>query len=298
MNTVVLKRALTPTLPLRAGWRWPRPRLPARIGLPTALALVVVLLVLACALAPDRIAPYAATDLDHAALLQAPGRAHWLGTDHLGRDVFSLIVHGARHSIAVAVGAVVLGTIGGCLVGLVAGYAGGWIDMVAMRLLDVWLSVPPLLLMMIIAIALSPSLGHVILAIGLVSIPARARIMRAQVIAIARQPHVAAARAMGASPLRIVLHHILPHTLSQVLVMAALGVAGAILMAAMLSFIGIGVIDDRPDWGFVLNQGSSYLTVAWWFATFPGIAITVLVIAVNVLGEDLRRRFDPRAQRR
>ena len=270
----------------------------AQVDPAIALSILIVIAVLACALAPGAIAPFGATDLDRDALLQAPGAAHLLGTDHLGRDILSLIIHGARQSVEVAIGAVLLGTIAGGLVGLVAGYLEGAVDMALMRLLDVWLSIPPLLMVIIIATALSPSLFHIILAIGIVTVPGRARIMRSAVIAIRRQPYIAACRAMGASPARILLRHIVPHTLSQTLVLATLGIATAILMGAMLSFLGIGVIDDTPDWGFLLNQGSSYLTVAWWFGTFPGLAITALVIAVNVLGEALRYRLDPHARSR
>jgi peptide/nickel transport system permease protein len=175
--------------------------------------------------------------------------------------------------------------------GLVAGYAGGLADNVMMRLVDLWVSVPPMLLALIVATALKASLSHTILAVGLVMIPRYARIMRAQVLAVRARPFVAASRAIGTREISIMLRHVLPHTASPVLVMLVLGVADAILMGAALSFIGIGVIDDRPDWGFLLSQGRNYVAAAWWFPTFPGLAISLLVVAINSIGQALRRRL-------
>ncbi len=270
----------------------------ARIDSAATLSAVVVAVVLACAIAPDAIAPFATTDMDHHALLQAPGGAHWLGTDHLGRDILSLLIHGARHSVEIALGAVLLSTLSGGLLGIISGFVGGPFDLVLMRLLDIWLSIPHLLLVIIIATALSPSLSHIVVAIGIVLTPRVARVLRSRVIALKHQPYIEACHAMGASPVRILLRHILPHVLSAALVMMTLGIANAVLLGAMLSFIGIGVIDDTPDWAFLLSQGRNYLTVAWWFGTFPGLAITALVVSVNLLGETLRHRLDPRAQLR
>jgi peptide/nickel transport system permease protein len=165
--------------------------------------------------------------------------------------------------------------------------------MALMRLIDIWLSVPDILLAIIIAAALGASLTNTILAVGVVSVPRYARVMRAQVIALKARPFIDASRAIGGSHVKILVGHILPHTLSPMLVMVTLGVGNAVLMGASLSFIGLGVIDDRPDWGFLLGQGRGYLTVAWWFSTFAGVAITALVLSVNILGDALRRRFDP-----
>ena len=192
--------------------------------------------------------------------------------------------------------AVGIGGLLGGIIGLVSGYAGRAIDTALMRLMDIWLSVPDILLAIVIAAALGASLRNTILAVGLVTVPRYARVMRAQVIAIKSRPFVEASRSIGSSHRAILLGHILPHTLSPMLVMATLGVGSAILIGASLSFIGLGVIDDRPDWGFLLSQGRSYLTVAWWFATFPGLAITALVISVNLLGDAMRIRLDPRGR--
>jgi peptide/nickel transport system permease protein len=277
--------------------RYRRPRWAAVPPLKLLLPAMVVTVMLVCALVPGAIAPFDPTDMDTDAILRAPGGMHWLGTDNVGRDVLTLLIYGARESLLMGACAVGLGGLVGGLIGLAAGFAGRAIDMALMRLLDIWMSVPDILLAIVIAAALGASLPNTILAVGLVMIPRYARVMRAQVLALKSRVFVEAARATGVRPISILLRHILPHTLSPMLVMVTLGVANAILIGASLSFIGLGTIDDRPDWGFLLSQGRSYLAVAWWFATFPGLAITALVISVNLLGDALRTRLDPRQQR-
>lgn len=270
-----------------------RSRLAQTLRPALVLPLIVIALALSCAGAPELIAPFDPTDLDSEAILQPPSLEHWMGTDHFGRDVLSLVIHGTRHSLLIGALAVIVGAGTGGALGLVAGYVGGAVDMIAMRFIDLWLSVPEILLAIIIATALGPSFGNTVLAVGLVSIPRYARVMRAQAISVSRRPFIEAARSIGSDHATILLRHILPHAISPLLVMATLGVASGILAGASLSFIGLGTIDDRPDWGFLLNQGRNYLTVAWWFATFPGLAITLLVISVNLLGDALRDRLDP-----
>jgi len=271
---------------------------PRRIPFDVILPSLMVAVLLLWALVPSWFAPFVPTDMDQTAILQAPSARHLLGADHLGRDVFSLIVYGARQSLLVAAGAVVISLLIGGIFGLIGGYAGGVVDLALMRLIDIWMSVPNVLLVIILATALRPNLHNVILTIGLVLSPHFARVLRAQVIAVRHRPFVEASRSIGASHLRLLFRHILPHTLPQVLVMVTLYVGGAMLLGTLLSFIGLGVVNDRPDWGYLLSQGRSYLTVAWWFATFPGLAITLAVISTNLLGEALRRRLDPRAQLR
>ncbi|HEX7819099.1 MAG TPA: ABC transporter permease [Sphingobium sp.] len=282
-----------PSIPLRAMLR-SLSGLRAGVAIPLALLGLMLL----CALVPSLIAPYGPMDMDGNALLQAPSGTHILGTDHLGRDVFSLVVHGARQSIMVAASAVVVGLSLGGLIGLITGYVGGWVDGLFMRVLEVWLAIPDILLVIALATALRPSLTNMILTIGIVSVPRYARVMRAQVMAIKHRPFVEASRAIGASDFSILRGHILPHSLSPMLVLATLGIANAAQMGAALSFIGLGVVDDIPDWGFLLSQAQSYLTVAWWFGAFPGLAITTLAIGVNVLGNSLRQKLDPRAKTR
>ncbi|MFT3968046.1 MAG: ABC transporter permease [Sphingobium sp.] len=264
------------------------------LAAPAAVLAVIAL----CALAPGLIAPYDPADMDVQALLAPPSAAHPFGTDHLGRDLFSLIIHGARQSVMVAVGAVVVGTLIGGAIGLLTGYVGRWIDTAFMRALDIWLAVPDVLLVIIIATALRANLFNMVLTIGIVSVPRYARVMRAQVIAIKNRPFVQAARAIGASDATILLRHILPHSLSPMLVLATLGIGMAAQTGAALSFIGLGLVADIPDWGYLLNQARSYLSVAWWFGAFPGLAITLLVIAANLLGNALRQRLDPRGRTR
>lgn len=216
----------------------------------------------------------------------------------MGRDVLSLVIHGARQSIMMAVSATLVALFVGGAIGLVTGYLGGWLDGIAMRFMEIWQAVPNILLIIVIATALRPSVTNTVLTIGVVSTPGFARVMRAQVIAIKHRPFVEAARAIGASDIDIVLRHVLPHSLSPMLVLTTLGVGNAAQTGAMLSFIGIGIAADIPDWGFILSQARSYLTVAWWFGAFPGLAITTLVIAVNLLGDALRQKLDPRGRAR
>jgi peptide/nickel transport system permease protein len=269
-----------------------RPRIPGPSIAIAAPALVIAAIAL-CALAPDWLSPYEPTDFDTEAILRPPSFVHWMGTDHFGRDVLSLVIHGARHSMLMGALAALLGAAVGGAIGLVCGYVGGALDLAAMRLVDLWLSIPQILLAILIATALGPGLGNTILAVGVAGAPRYARLMRAQAIAITRRPFIEAARAIGVGDASILLRHVLPHAFSPLLVMATFGVADAILTGAALGFIGLDVIDDRPDWGFLTHQGRGYITVAWWFATFPGLAITALVMSVNLVGDALRDRLDP-----
>lgn len=263
-----------------------------------SVSVAVVLFVLACALVPQWIAPFDPNDMDSNAILQAPGASHWLGTDQYGRDVFSLLVWGAQQSVVLAVCTVLVSGTVGVAIGLLSGYAGGWIDKLTMRLLDVLMAIPDVLLAIAIATALGPSLRNTILAISLGALPRYARVLRGQALSLRSRPFVEAARTAGASHFAILRGHVLPHCVAPILVLATLGIGTAILMGSSLSFLGLGVNDDRPDWGFLLSQGRGYLTVAWWSVMFPGLAITALVISANVLGDTLRRRLDPRGKTR
>jgi len=261
---------------------------------PEALASVVVIAVVLCALVPQWLAPYSPTTMDNLAALQGPTAAHWLGSDQFGRDVLSMVIYGARQSLWLALTAVLGSCTVGCALGLIAGYAGGFIDTLIMRLIDIWMAIPNILLAIAVCTALGSNLGTLILAISLVGVPRFARVLRAQALAIRARPYILAARASGASHSAIITGHILPHCFATILVMATLGVGTAILLGTSLSFLGLGANDEHPDWGYILAQGRGYLTVAWWSVTFPGAAIAALVISVNVLGDALRRRLDPR----
>jgi peptide/nickel transport system permease protein len=276
----------------------PAPRLSlrkCRFGQYAAIVLpaIVIAFILLCALAPGWIAPYALSNMDYNAILSAPSWQHLLGTDQYGGDIATAIVYGARQSVLVASGAILLGAAGGSILGMVAGYRGGLIDAVAMRLIDIWMSIPPMLLALIIAAALGGGFSSTVIAIASMLVPRFARVIRARVLGIKVLNFIAAARAMGASRLWILWRHVLPHTATVILVLATLGVADAILIGASLSFIGLGVNPDQPDWGYLLSEGRNYLTDAWWYATFPGIAITLLTVSVNLLGDALRSRTDP-----
>jgi peptide/nickel transport system permease protein len=187
---------------------------------------------------------------------------------------------------------VLIGCSVGVSLGLVAGYAGGAIDMLIMRCIDVWMSIPSILLAISLSTALGPSLFTTIVAVSVSAIPRYARVLRAQALSVSSRTFVQAARAAGASHFAILRGHILPHCAPTILVMATLGVGGSILVGSGLSFLGLGVNDEHPDWGYLLTQGRGYLTVAWWSVTYPGLAITALVISINLLGDALRRKLD------
>jgi peptide/nickel transport system permease protein len=265
------------------------------LRLPQLASALIVIAVLVCALVPQLIAPYGPTDMDSSATLVAPGGVHHLGTDQFGRDVLSLVIYGARQSVLMAVFAMLISCSAGVSLGLLAGYAGGIWDLLLMRFIDIWMAIPSILLAIAICTALSPSLQTTILAVSVAMIPRYARVLRGQALAIRSRPFILAARASGASHFAILRRHVLPHSFAPILVMATLGVGTSILLGASLSFLGLGVNDERPDWGYLLTQGRGYLTVAWWTVTYPGLSITLLVVSVNLLGDALRRKLEPRS---
>jgi ABC-type dipeptide/oligopeptide/nickel transport system permease subunit len=260
---------------------------------------VIVLMVVAAVAAPlvDRYDP---TDVDLSNQLQPPSGEHWMGTDIQGRDVWARLVHGARISLSVGLVSqgIALGL--GLLLGLLAGYYGKWIDELVMRLADVTLAFPTLLLLIALVAALQPSLGVVFLTIGLVGWAAMARLVRGQVLVVRELEYVQAMRALGARNGRIILRHVLPAVVAPVLIAATLGVAGAIMAEASLSFLGLGVQPPTPSWGAMIADGRdlSQLRGAPWTSLFPGIAIGLTVLGFNLLGDALRDAIDPRAVRK
>ncbi|MDO3413082.1 ABC transporter permease [Saccharibacillus sp. CPCC 101409] len=264
----------------------------------TGLAVLTVVFLAACALFPRLIAPFSPTDMNTAAILQAPSSIHFFGTDYFGRDVFSLVVYGTRDSLLIGVSAVAVGVLIGGTIGALSGYIGGRTDTVLMRLIDVLLTVPGILLALAIAAALGPGLRNIVLAIAVSSVPGYARVMRGQIMTIRKRGYVFASRALGARPSAVLLKHVLPNSLAPLLVMATLGLGTSILAGAGLSFLGLGVIKEIPDWGALLSQGRGYLTVAWWICTFPGLAITLFVLSVNVIGDHWRDAVDPKRKGR
>lgn len=225
---------------------------------------------------------------------QAPSSEHWLGTDHQGRDVLSRIIFGARISFEVAGLAVAIALTLGLTLGVLAGYFGRWVDELISRLMDMVFAFPAIVLALVIMAALGPSRRNLILAIGVVYTPIFARVARGAVLSIKGQMFIEAARAVGCSPFRIMSRHICPNIVAPMTVQTTLSLAFAILAEAALSFLGLGVEADAPSWGNMLLKGKDIMRQAWWVAVFPGVAITLLVLGLNVLGDGLRDALDPR----
>ncbi|HSW10997.1 MAG TPA: nickel transporter permease [Bacillota bacterium] len=262
-----------------------------------SLGAVIAAIILVIAIFAPLIAPhdYARQVLEDRLL--PPSMEYPLGTDHLGRCILSRLVHGSR--IALMIGVMIVGiqaTIGITL-GLISGYYGGRIDQMIMRLVDMTLAFPALVLALAIAAALGPGLFNVMLALGIIGWSGYARLVRGLVLSVKENDYVEAARAAGASDVRLMSHHILPNVISPIIVMATLGMAGALLAASALSFLGLGAQPPAPCWGAILAGGRAYLRHAPWIATFPGLAIMVTVLGFNFLGDGLRDAFDPRLKR-
>jgi peptide/nickel transport system permease protein len=260
-------------------------------------SLIIILLFVA-AFAPF-IAPYDPIKVTVADSLLPPGSGgHLLGTDDLGRDVLSRVMWGARISLSVGVISVSIGFLLGVTIGLIAGYLGGIFDLLAMRAIDALLAFPFLVLAIAITAALGPEIRNAMIAIGIVAVPAYARLTRGQVLSVRERDFIVAARTVGASPLRIVLRHIFPNITNPLVVQATLGTAGAILAEAALSFLGLGAQAPTPSWGLDINYSQRYLAnLKWWMSAGPGVAIFLAVFAFNFLGDALRDALDPRLRR-
>ncbi len=233
--------------------------------------------------------------MQNAALkLKPPSAEHWLGTDELGRDILVRIVYGARVSLPLSFATIMLSCILGGLLGAIAGYGGRVADNVIMRIMDVFLAIPSILLAIAIVAALGPSLVNMLIAITVSNIPPFARVVRASVLTIRNEEYVEAARAIGARDKRILLRHIIPNALAPVIVQVTLSIAGSILAIASLSFIGLGIQPPTPEWGSMLSGGRQYIRSAWWVCTFPGVAIMLSILSLNMLGDGLRDALDPK----
>ena len=261
--------------------------------------MLVILLMVVAALAAPLIARHDPTDVDLINQLQRPSAEHWMGTDIQGRDVWARLVYGARISLSVGLVSqgIALGL--GLLLGLIAGYYGKWVDELVMRLADVTLAFPTLLLLIALVAALQPSLTVVFLTIGLVGWAGMARLVRGQVLVVRELEYVQAMRALGARNARIISRHVLPAVIAPVLIAATLGVAAAVMAEAALSFLGLGVQPPTPSWGAMIADGRdlSQLRGAPWTSLFPGLAIGMTVLGFNLLGDALRDALDPRAKR-
>lgn len=256
-----------------------------------SLAIVV------CAVIAPLIAPYpgdAGSVVHPVQAFLAPSASHPFGTDQVGRDVFSRVLYGARVSPLVAFFVLLISCAIGVSLGLAAGFFGGWLDEIIMRVTDVFLAFPALLLALVFAAMLPPSLTSTTLAIAITWWPWYTRLIRGQAASIAGRPYVESCRVLGISRGRIIFRHILPNAITPLIVQISLDVGGVILTAAALSFLGLGAQDPTPDWGLMVSQGQSYITTFWWIVTFPALAILLTALAFNLLGDGLRDVLDPK----
>jgi peptide/nickel transport system permease protein len=257
--------------------------------------LIIIALLVVAAFAP-MLAPYSPVVGDlKAARLLPPGAGHWLGTDDLGRDILSRLIYGSRWTLYVVVLVAIIAAPIGLLVGTVAGYAGGWTDAVLMRLTDIFLAFPKLILALAFVAALGPGIENAVLAIAITSWPPYARIARAETLTIRNSDYIKAVQLMGASPIRIVLRHIMPLCISSLIVRVTLDMAGIILTAAGLGFLGLGAQPPLPEWGAMIASGRRFILDQWWVAAAPGGAILIVSLGFNLLGDGLRDALDPRS---
>ena len=260
-----------------------------------AIGGFILVLMIFCAIFADVVATHDPVATDSTITLVRPQLAHLMGTDYLGRDVYSRIVHGSRVSLAVGLTSTALGGIIGLVVGLLSGYLMGWWDQIAQRIMDIMQGLPLLVMALVMAAALGPSVENVILAISIPLIPRAARVIRASTLAIREMPFVEAARAMGMGELRIAFLHVMPNTLAPFIVLATAQLGSAILVEAALSFLGLGVPEPYPSWGRMLSESAAeYAQQAPWLVIFPGLVISLVVFATNLLGDAMRDVLDPR----
>lgn len=272
----------------RLAWEQFRRNRVALVGLALLAALYLVTL-----LAP-LLAPYDPDAQNLAERLLAPSWQHWMGTDRFGRDIFTRVLYGARISLSIGFIAVAIAVTLGTVVGAVAGYFGRWVDATLMRLVDVVISFPRLVLVITLVGLFEPSIFLIIAVLGLTLWPSTARLVRGDVLSLKEREFVLAARALGMSDARVLFRHVVPNTLGPVIVAATLGIGNTILLEAALSFLGLGVQPPTAAWGAMVADGRDHLLEAWWIATFPGLAIVFTVVAFNLIGDGLRDALDPR----
>lgn len=263
----------------------------------TIIGFIFILLVTCVAIFAPWIATHNPLATDISRKLEPPSLSHLFGTDQLGRDIFSRIVYGSRISLQAGITIVGIAMVVGILLGSVAGYFGGWIDEAITRVTDIFLSLPSLVLALAVAAALGPSLINAVIALSAVWWPWYTRLVRGQILSIKENPYVEAARAAGASNLRIIFLHVLPNCISPIVVLATLDLGFAILTAAGLSFIGLGAQPPTPEWGAMLSDARNYIRESWWCPTFPGLAVSITVLAFNLVGDGFRDILDPKFRR-
>jgi peptide/nickel transport system permease protein len=285
--------AIPDALPREHGWGTSFWRFVRKNPLGAAGGLLMVLLIVA-ALFADALATHNPVRTSSRVLV-SPGAEFWLGTDNLGRDLWSRVVHGSRISLLVGVASTLLGAALGGLVGLLSGYIGGTTDLVSQRVMDIMQALPILVLALVMAAALGPSLPNTIIAISVVIVPRAARVVRASVLAIREFPYVEAARAIGVAHVRVAFRHVLPNTIGPFIVLITAQLGGAILVEAALSFLGLGIPEPYPSWGRMLSiAAAEYAQKAPWLVIYPGLAISLAVFGTNLLGDALRDTLDPR----
>ncbi|MDB5369803.1 MAG: dppC [Roseomonas sp.] len=288
-------RAPIPASPFQArmqalwlGWRRLRSNPPALAG------AILLLLLLATATFAPLIATHDILAQDLTVRLQKPSSTHWLGTDDLGRDIFSRVVYGSRITLYIAFLAALIAAPLGLIIGTTAGYLGGWADTILMRLVDIFLSFPSLILALAFVAALGPGIENAIIAISLAAWPPIARLARAETLTVRKSDYIAAVRMQGASRMRIIVHHVMPMCIPSVIVRITLNMAAIILTAAGLGFLGLGAQPPSPEWGAMLSTGRQFVMNAWWIAAIPGCAILLTSLAFNLFGDGLRDIMDPR----
>lgn len=259
-----------------------------------AVGLVVLIVMLLTAVLADQLIRFPINQDNVANRFAPPSGEHWFGTDDLGRDVYSRVVMGARVSLQVAAVSVSISLIAGTLLGLIAGYRGGWLDTFTMRTVDVAFAFPAVLLAIALVAVFGPSLRNTMIAIGIVFTPIFARVVRGSVLSVREDLYIRAIRSLGAGDLRIILRHVLPNVAAPVIVQTSLSLAFAILLEAALSFVGAGVQRPTPAWGLMLADAQRFIAQGWWLSVFPGMAIFVTVMAFNLMGDGLRDALDPR----
>ena len=259
--------------------------------------LAIIFVLVFCAIFAEIISPYSPIKQDLMHMFETPSSSHWLGTDEFGRDILSRLIYGARVSLQVGFIAVGIALITGGMLGAASGYYSGRLDNTIMRVMDVLLSIPQTLLAIAIVAALGPSLMNLMIAVGISAVPTYARIVRGSVLSIRSMEFIEAARAAGSSDLRIILKHIIPNSMAPIIVQSTLGVASAILNAAGLSFIGLGIQPPNPEWGAMLSGGRQYIRDYPHMTLYPGLAIMLTILALNFLGDGLRDALDPKLKR-
>lgn len=260
-----------------------------------AVGIVVIIVLVVLSLVPGLIAPHQPDAQDAVNALQSVSQAHLFGTDNFGRDVFSRVVYGARTSLVIGLGAVVVGIGSAIVIGATSAYFGGWYDALVQRMVDAVMALPWLVVLMSMMSLLGPGERNSMLVIGMLTAPGMSRVLRGAVLHTKANLYIEASRSVGCSNARIILRHILPNIVPEIIILASVGIGAAILAESSLSFLGFGVVPPTPDWGYMLGvEGRRFLTTAPWLAIFPGAAIAVCVFSFNVLGDALRDELDPR----